>query len=387
MSLFVVSVSAVAVGAWLLARWLRPHGSRLGGALLTLAAAPLLVVPTLVLLGAIHLLQPGWVAAALLLEVLALAAASRFGSTAKPAPLVPVPDHAQPATSSARHSRAAVGVVTGVIVVLCARVAGAQLLWPWNPMWDDLNYHATMAAHWIRAGSLVLAPYDYHAYFPANAELFSMFFVLPTRMDAFAGLAGLHWCATCSVAVAYFCRQATGDGLAAALATAAVLACGPLIAQAHSFAAVELAGSALITAAAALAISHEAWRGTRWRSSVCGALCGLAIGCKISYLPAGALVFAAGVWRPRALIEAIGAGGSGERLRATFANAGCFALAAAGCGGAWYVRNWVLSGNPLFPAEFALFDGPLDTTTQRVTSLFFSSRGSNLVRLPRRSQS
>lgn len=403
---FVISVSATAVSAWLVARWLLPQGSRLGTALLALVAAPLLVVPTLELLGVARLLAPGWAAAALALQALLLAAVARK-APAPPAPAVAA--QAVPGMEGSSSRPATTWIASGVLAALVAHLAAVQLVWGWMPVADDRAYHAPMAAHWIRAGRLLLAPYDYHAYFPANAELFSLLFVLPTRMDGFAGLAGFFWTITCALAVAYVCQRAAGDGLAAAIGASAVLACQPLLDHAESFAAVELAASASITAAAGFALAREGWRGPRARSCVCGALCGLAVGCKISYLPAAALILAASMWSTRTTVPKSVPGtreddgfhpegtrvggdptppavepdgrvtrpvteGARESWRARLSNVGCFALMAAAYSAPWYVRNWLLSGNPVFPAQLAFFEGPLDLQTQRITSLFYQLR-------------
>jgi hypothetical protein len=123
---------------------------------------------------------------------------------------------------------------------------------------------------------------------------------------------------------------------------------------------VELAASALLMASMALAVCADASRRVLAQAFYCGALGGLAVGCKVSYAPVVLLILAYLL-----LQQCVRRARSRWTIAATFI--GCAALG----GGYWYLRNVWLTGNPVFPAEALGFDGPLDATTQRVTSLFF----------------
>jgi len=46
-----------------------------------------------------------------------------------------------------------------------------------------------------------------------------------------------------------------------------------------------------------------------------------------------------------------------------------FAVAALGTGACWYVRTWLVTGNPVFPAALGPFDGPFGATEQSRTRL------------------
>jgi hypothetical protein len=357
---FLADVALAGAASWGLARIVLPLSSRLGAALVAVCGVAVVVLPTVTVLGVCGWLSSRCVIVALALEALACVwwlGRRRTGSEPLATTPVLATNEVVPTTLFDRGLHAAIATTT---FVLAARLLHRQLIVGWKPIADDLSYHASMPAHWIQAGRLVLAPYDYHAYFPANAELFAGWLVLPTRMDAHAGVAGAYWSALGAVALAFFCMQAGASRIAATSAVAMLLACEPVLEQASSFAGVELAASALLMASIALAISGEPSRRPLAQAFYCGALGGLAVGCKVSYAPVVLLILGYLLLRR-----------SERRARGMLAIAATFIGCAALGGGYWYLRNVWLTGNPIFPAEALWFDGPLDTQTQRVTSLLF----------------
>src|SRR5262245_431318 len=79
-----------------------------------------------------------------------------------------------------------------VLIFFVAPVLGRLVFGPTFFHWDDYSYHATGPAQWLLDHRISLAPFDYHANFPLNAELFSLWFLLPLKQDAFASLAALY---------------------------------------------------------------------------------------------------------------------------------------------------------------------------------------------------
>jgi hypothetical protein len=357
---FVADIALAGAVSWALARIALPLSSRLGAALVAVCGVPVVVLPMVTMLGICGCLSSLWVTAGLMLQGLTCAWwLRRQRAGAEPVAVLPMPAP-DGQTSSTAVDRALSAAIATTTFVLVARLLHQQLIVGWRPIADDLSYHASMAAHWIQAGRLVLAPYDYHAYFPANAELFAGWLVLPTRMDAHAGVAGAYWSALGALGLAFFCMQAGASRIGATLAVAMLLACGPVLQQARSFAGVELAASALLLAAMALAVSVDAARRPLAQAFYCGALSGLAVGCKVSYAPVALLSLA------YLLVQR-----ADRRALSMLAIAAMFSGCAALGGGYWYARNLWLTGNPIFPAEALGFAGPLDAKTQRITSLFF----------------
>jgi hypothetical protein len=90
-----------------------------------------------------------------------------------------------------------------------------------------------------------------------------------------------------------------------------------------------------------------------------GLLVGFAVGCKVPFVPVAAIVF---IWLLLAQRNVI----SG---RTRVLCAGVFVLSVLATGVFWYVRNIVLTGNPLFPAEFGPFAGPFTAECMHRTKL------------------
>ena len=224
---------------------------------------------------------------------------------------------------------------------------------------DDLSYHAAAPAQWLLDHALTLAPFNYHAYFPFNAECLSLWFMLPMHSDVFANLTGLFWATLTAVAL-------VGLGLAlgrsqseAALPAAIALALPIIVHQATgTFSAVDLAGPVAALAALALLVpspGDDAHTGRARDALLAGLIMGVGVGAKASLLVVALVPL---VWLAADAIRS-------RRWTALGAYvAGAFAM-----GAYWYLHNWGLTGNPVFPAEAGPFAGPLDALAQRRTAL------------------
>jgi hypothetical protein len=232
---------------------------------------------------------------------------------------------------------------------------------------DDLVYHATIAGGWLVNHRIVLEPMTYQAYYPLNAEMLSSWFMLPYRTDAFASLTALYWAALSALSIVSIVYSLTGS-LERARVAAALFVCatGVHALDAYqgiirSFAAVDLAGPAVLLAAVAVIARPSEDRSAPGAAEVAylGLLSGFAVGVKVSFAPAALVLM---VWllalRWRRLSPA--AAGTGLLL---------FAAGLVITGAYWYARNWVVCGNPLFPAEFGPFGGPFGKAEQLRTTM------------------
>lgn len=231
---------------------------------------------------------------------------------------------------------------------------------------DDLDYHATFVGHLVQDGALSWLPSGYHAYFAYNAELLSAWLMLPVGDDRFVYLAGVFWVALACLSIAAICRQSAADertGATAYVGAAMFAASGVVWFMASTFGPTDLTMPAMLLAALALAMpsSEQAADDGSWRidSLYVGAATGFAIGAKITAGPI-ALV----LWLWMLLLRPDRARGR-DLLRTTVG----MGVVIAGFGAFWYLRNWVGTGNPLFPAEVAFFSGPFLKDDQVRTSL------------------
>ena len=99
---------------------------------------------------------------------------------------------AVPPTTIGRRSR--VLVAGGRAALRPWRLAFASTCLQGTSFWgDDLVYHATASAKWYQQQKLSLAPHYYSGYYPMNAELFSLWFILPLGRDGMVWMAGAYW--------------------------------------------------------------------------------------------------------------------------------------------------------------------------------------------------
>ena len=256
-------------------------------------------------------------------------------------------------------------MVCGVCIGL---IAGRFILPGTHFTVDDLHYHAPSAAHWLTEQRLALS-LNYQTHFPHNAEVLSFWFMLPFHADGLAGLAAIYWLALTVAALVSF-SLARGLTLSAAFLTAGViLSSREILHQTATFSGVDLAVPAMLTAALAWALPHSENITPRpendsprpgYAAPILSGLCaGFALGCKISVAPALFVLFLYFLCRRRPV----------NTWRRRLSDAGLFALSAAAVGSFWYLRNFIITGNPIFPAQFGPFDGPLTLAIQQRTKL------------------
>ncbi len=208
--------------------------------------------------------------------------------------------------------------------------------------YDSLVYHLAVPAQYARLGRIEQLPFDHHSYFPFTLEMLYGV-ALELRGPVFAKL--FHWLMLplgALVLVAMGGRAGTrlGGLLAACLFTSL-----PMTLTEASTAYVDLGFTAFV-AAAVLCFAGAPTANRLHNLAWSGAFCGFCLGTKyFGWLILGFL----GIWL---LVETARlksqAGGRGILL---------FGLTALAIGGAWYARNWVWVGNPVYPFAYGLFGG------------------------------
>jgi hypothetical protein len=275
-----------------------------------------------------------------------VALAGLAGAAALAARKRPLPDAAGPAPWTAAETALAAALGAALVLRFAAGLAKTTFLY------DTLSYHLHAPATWMHDRRLEIVPAVFGdpapAYAPANLELVFLFLMAPLRSDALAAVGQLPFAGLAALAIAAAVREA-GGGRAAALGAALAFLLVPEVWQQAPTAMVDLGMAACLLAA--LPFLYRLRRGG-------GALdlgaAALALGLGAGTKPVGLLL---GV--PFALL---GARAAARQKAAPLALA--LALALAG-GGFWYLRNLLLTGNPVYPVAALGFPGLYDGRTMR----------------------
>ena len=208
--------------------------------------------------------------------------------------------------------------------------------------YDSLVYHLAAPAQYARLGQVAQLPFDHHSYFPFTMEMLYGV-ALQLRGPVFAKL--FHWLmlplgALVLVGLGQRAGSRVGGLLAACLFTSL-----PMTLTEASTAYIDLAFAAFAVAAV-LCFSGAPTSNRLQNLAWSGAFCGFCLGTKyFGWLILGFL----GIWL---IVETLRAkperGGRGIAL---------FGLTALFLGSAWYVRNWIWVGNPVYPFAYSVFGG------------------------------
>jgi 4-amino-4-deoxy-L-arabinose transferase-like glycosyltransferase len=214
-------------------------------------------------------------------------------------------------------------------------------------------------ARWVQSGTFwqvdAFVPEQSHGTYPNHGDVLQLAVFGPFRNDAFVRLVNVPLLALAGLASYALARELRASAAAAALAAALLLAIPvvllPGVDQAQT--------DALLVAAypAGLLFLLRHWRtGAGSDLVLAGLALGLAVGTKWYGVPAVFLTMV--VW----LTASVAAR---RRLSRVFPQALALAALVVLAGGFWLARNWVETGNPLFPAKVELlgvtvFDAPPD---------------------------
>ncbi len=239
-------------------------------------------------------------------------------------------------------------MVVAALALVCGYWLMRLAIGPPNISYDDPQYHAAIPARWLIAGRIYTVPI-WAGYYPLNGELLSLWFMLPLRSDALVGFAPLLQAAILGLAAYGAQRLAGCSRWSAALAPTILLSSPVVLFAGVTFAGIDVATAGWIIAAVVLLASADRPGGIHRPSCVWAVLgAAYAAGIKVSIAHFAVLVAVAGLWK---LWRASGSNGR-------FAmHAAALGLAMAGPG-YWYLRNLILTANPIFPAALGPLSGP-----------------------------
>jgi hypothetical protein len=315
------------------------------------------LVLTVTISGAIGRLTPGTVGLAnVVLSLLWLGMAARAAGTAGTLIAIVERDRAA-AGAGVRAAVSWENVALAVLFVFaCAWIATVIRFYPPRGI-DDVTYHLPAIYQAIQDKRLVVLPLELRGHFayPLNGEM--LFVLVPLFTGTIRWIDGtqaLVWIVGMGAVFSLgrrFSLTPRGAFLAAALFGAMPVS---LLQTTTNY--VDLISAAWILSAAVALWQYET-SGSRLALALCGLGIGLFAGTKASTLPLSALsaAFATSViWRRTA----------GKRGRP--AAACLFVAALLATGAYWYVRDWIVIGNPLYPYPVRAFGRTIFTGTLEI---------------------
>jgi 4-amino-4-deoxy-L-arabinose transferase-like glycosyltransferase len=222
--------------------------------------------------------------------------------------------------------------------------------------WDGLNYHAYKVGRWVQEGRLVRVeapnPNDWTASYPGGHEAFVVQLTGVLRNELWAKLLNLPILGGLVIALASIGRRlrlSSGAALTGALVAVTTPAMFSWLATSyvdHLLALGVVAGLAF-----ALRAVTAPGRALAWGDLIlAGVALGLGVGAKYSALPMVLLI---------AVAVGLAALLRGRRLGAA-TDLALFCTPIVLVGGGWYLWNWVVTGNPVWPVPFGPFAGAQD---------------------------
>lgn len=231
-----------------------------------------------------------------------------------------------------------------LLVVWLLLTSLAALAPPADNDWDGLAEHLAQAKIYARTGHYAPLWYDHHSHFPAVPQLLfslGMLFQGP-------GLAKLfHWAFGCIALGAAWLIARRHLGRESGRWAALSLAGTPLVGWLMQVGYVDLSTTALGLLALSALLD---WRRSRDTGllALAGVLCGVMMGTKMQGIPQfGVMLIAVAILALRGMQGPVGA------LRAVL----IFAFLAGILASPWYIKTWVLTGNPVYPFAYSVFGG------------------------------
>ncbi len=228
--------------------------------------------------------------------------------------------------------------------------------------WDNLNYHFTFPVEWLKNHNLdnpISISGDFSvSYYPINGSLFFLWFILPLKNVFLADLGQLPFFIAAFFAVISLGRK-LNLSKELSFSAAVLFSLIPNYFKQLQIAYIDIIVSALFLIALnyLFLINKE---GKIKNIILCALAIGLTIGTKTTALPIVLLLLLALVW----LCVAKNSG-----YRKVTSTIACF-LAIISVGGFSYIKNFILTHNPLYPlnlkiAEHTIFKGVVDNAIYR----------------------
>ncbi len=228
--------------------------------------------------------------------------------------------------------------------LLCGALAVLSLLLcalpPDGNEWDALAYHLAFPKLYLQAGRMVEIPFMHQSYFP---PLQDMLYLWGLSISGESAAKTTHWAVgmlTALGAAGFLQRR----GVSGVWAGALMLGAPAFLWQ--MFSAYADLATALYASLGVFALAYAVQEGNRRWLWASGALMGFALATKYTAL------LTAGLWGVVGLVWLLRTGQA--KLTPTLVGAG---LLAGTIGAPWYLRNYLWTGNPVYPFAYEIFGG------------------------------
>lgn len=226
---------------------------------------------------------------------------------------------------------------------------------------DDFTYHLVFPVEWMQSGTLSIkaVPFGNHSppYYPMNTEMFYLWLFLPFREVFHLNAAQVVFLVFAALALYEIFRRC-GASVRAAGVAASVFCIGPVVVEELSKAYVDVAFACFFLIALNAALAFRG-RPTAGRAAQFAVAAGIFAGTKIPGIAYFVLILL-----PLFVIVLFLAhrdGGLKDERPGPVRHGGAAAIALLcaalfiAAGGWWYLRNLLLTGNPVFPLTVEVF--------------------------------
>ena len=271
--------------------------------------------------------------------------------------------------SSGRVSWALALGSAGLLALWCLTAAFDQWGLPSFGI-DTLTHHLPNVGAWIQSGTFwqidQFEPYLANGNYPHHGDVVFLAAVLPWENDAFARPLNWPFLALTAVAVYAIAAELRAPRAASVVFAAAFCAIPVVLRTAQAGTMTDIPMLAALGAGILFALRHLR-EGRRADLVMAGLGLGLALGTKWYGVSSAVVVLV--VWAGACLA-------SGAGVRRVAGQSAALAGIAFATGGFWLVRNWIESGNPIYPAKVELlgvtiFDAPPDPVREQFGATVF----------------
>lgn len=245
----------------------------------------------------------------------------------------------------------------------CALLAGAWLYTATRVLGhgsiffsDDYAYHGPVVTQWLLSGTLSHEMVSFADHYPFNPHVMTLYLALPTGDFRWAWMVNLYWLTVGALTILSINRVWPGARLAfLALAAALFLLCREVSWFGMGMTSTDIIGTVSMLAAFVLLVPRRQAppRELAGSALVAGLMIGFAVGTKVNFVIPAAFAFAFGlfilsrrVWNPE------------RRWRSILPIALSLSAGTLATGSYWYIRNAILTDNPVFPVRIWFLRGP-----------------------------